>query len=206
MSKSKSLDGMHRSASAEWWTPPEIVEPARSFWPFDLDPASCEHANRQIGASWFMTTEHDGLSREWTAATVWCNPPSQRGVESAWEWWVKAASEWSARRAQRVLFMVFNPSSFFTKAQAEAYRVGVPTPQDAARVEFRERVRYLMPAPSLGLPGVDGSHAIRGDAPPHGSALLLLPASPLDIPIFAAAYAHLGATLIPFALPNRAEP
>jgi hypothetical protein len=205
MSAARILNGQHASASAEWWTPSEIVDPARALWPFDLDPASCEYANRQIKASWIMTAEHDGLAHPWPAETVWCNPPSKRGEESAWEWWCKAATEWSEGRARRALFQVFNPSSFFAIAQTKAHQRGLPTPQHAARVEFRERVRYLQPAASLGLPGIEGSHAVRGNAPPHGSALLLLTDRLDEVLAFADAYAHLGAALTPVRVPRRAE-
>lgn len=196
-------DGQHSSASAEYWTPSEIVDPARALWPFDLDPASCPEANLQIQATRFFTAKDDGLLQSWEAATVFCNPPSKRGENSAWEWWLKGAKEWTAGNVRRLIWVCFNPSAWFQIAQEKARLAGLPTPQHAARVEFRERVRYLMPSPSLGLPGIDGSHAVRGEAPPHGSALLLLTDSWDEFRAFARAYAHLGNALAPLDMPAR---
>jgi len=75
-------NGQHASDSAEWWTPPEIVEPARLlFGGFDLDVASCLDANRIVQARSFYSAHDDGIldgdkRREWNADVVWCNPPS----------------------------------------------------------------------------------------------------------------------------------
>jgi hypothetical protein len=152
----RSLIGQHASASAEWWSPPEIVDPARAvFGDFGLDPASCAEANVYIRARRIYTASDDGLRRGWDADAVWCNSPSKRGEESA------------------------------------------------ARVEFRDRVRYLRAPVSLGLPSVDGAHAERGDAPPHGSAILLLTDNSVERRAFADAYAHLGDALLPYNPPHR---
>lgn len=188
------LAGQHSSASAEWWSPPEIVEPARALWPIDLDPASCAWANLLIGAGRFFTAAEDGLLMPWAADTVWCNPPSAKGESSAWAWWVHGAKEWADGRCQRLLFICFNASSFMTSGQLKARERGMLTPQRAARVEFTRRVRYLRPSDG----GVE-----RGDAPPHGSALLLLTDSAEEMRAFAAAYEHMGDALLPAKMPVR---
>ncbi len=127
--------GQHASASAEWWTPPEIVDPAREMSNgFDLDPASCEEANRIVKARRIYTAKDDGRKQDWDAAVVWCNPPSMKGEEAAWEWWIHCARQWQDRHTEWAWFMVFNPSTFYAKAQAESRRLGLPTPQHAARV------------------------------------------------------------------------
>jgi phage N-6-adenine-methyltransferase len=59
----------------EWYTPAEIIEPARSvLGGIDLDPASSETAQRTIRAKRYYTREDDGLSRKWRGR-VWLNPP-----------------------------------------------------------------------------------------------------------------------------------
>lgn len=200
------LNGQHSSASAEWWSPPEIVDPARqAFGPIALDPASCTEANLWIRAERIFTADDDGREQPWATETVWCNPPSKRGEDAAWEWWLKAAREWSSGRARRVLFVVFNPSSFFQIAQKKSHSSGVASPQSAVRIEFRDRIRYLRASVSLGLPGIANAHVERGDAPPHGSALLLLPAQPNDVDAFVAAYAHVGDALLPARPAERAR-
>ena len=59
----------------EWYTPPEIVEAARSvLGEIDLDPSSCELANTVIKAKQYYDKAADGLQFPW-AGTVWMNPP-----------------------------------------------------------------------------------------------------------------------------------
>lgn len=178
-----SMSGQHSSMTGEWHTPPEIVDPARGLFDgFNLDPASCPEANRIVRAHRFYWNR--GLERRWDARVLWCNAPSN-GETSAWEWWVKGAQEFDRFNVERMFFLVFNPSSFFQVALTHSREMRLPTPQHAIRVEFEKRVRYLRP---------DGT---RGDAPPHGSALLLLSRNHADAVHFGAAYRHLGECLRP---------
>ena len=65
----------NNSGENEWYTPPEILEAARSvLQEIDLDPASCERANQSVQASKIFTKNDDGLSHEWSGR-VWMNPP-----------------------------------------------------------------------------------------------------------------------------------
>lgn len=67
----------------EWYTPAEYAEMARSVMGgIDLDPASCEEANRVIKASTYFTKDDDGLVKEWVG-NVWCNPPYSRDLMPA---------------------------------------------------------------------------------------------------------------------------
>ena len=44
--------------NCEWYTPPYIIEKAKLvLGTIDLDPASCEYANRTVGASKIYTAE-----------------------------------------------------------------------------------------------------------------------------------------------------
>jgi len=89
------------SATDEWWTPPEIVDPlAAEFGPFDLDPAAtAENAKAPL----FYTREDDGLTQPWAADRVWLNPPYGRIVGT---WIGKAVAEVGSGNAGLVVCLV----------------------------------------------------------------------------------------------------
>lgn len=69
---------MSRNSSYEWYTPARYVEAAREVMgSIDLDPASCEFANRSVKAKDYFTKETNGLERLWWGK-VWLNPPFHR--------------------------------------------------------------------------------------------------------------------------------
>lgn len=68
------------TTSDEFYTPPEEVEFVREFLgEIDLDPASCEDANKIVRAKQYYTKADDGLSLPWDGK-VFCNPPYSRGL------------------------------------------------------------------------------------------------------------------------------
>lgn len=65
----------NNSGNNEWYTPPEILEAARSaMGAIDFDPASSEMANKTVQAETYVTANEDGLAQEWSGR-VWLNPP-----------------------------------------------------------------------------------------------------------------------------------
>lgn len=71
------------SGVSEWFTPPEYIAAARRVMgDIDLDPASCERANRIVKAKTFYSLKDDGLAHEW-AGRVWMNPPYAADVVEA---------------------------------------------------------------------------------------------------------------------------
>ncbi len=60
--------------SNEWFTPAKYIEAARAVMGvIDLDPASCELANRTVTTKYY-TKEDNGLEQPWYGK-IWLNPP-----------------------------------------------------------------------------------------------------------------------------------
>ena len=60
----------------EWYTPEDYIQAVRDvLGTIELDPASSATANETVGAERFFTAEEDGLSKVWSAKTLWMNPP-----------------------------------------------------------------------------------------------------------------------------------
>jgi hypothetical protein len=127
----------HSSESNEHFTPPEIVEAARStLGAIDLDPASCLRANEiSVKARGFYSKANNGFVQPWHGR-VFLNPPGGicdfRGVEvhrvkghkgafyedgseckgpvqsSAKAWWFKLVSEFHLGRVSAAIFLGFS--------------------------------------------------------------------------------------------------
>jgi ParB family transcriptional regulator, chromosome partitioning protein len=99
------------SASNEWYTPAPYIESARKVMGgIDLDPASCEFANRTVQVEKFFTKEDDGLKQEWFGR-VWLNPP-YGGLAS--DFIEKLAEEYDAGTVTKAVVLV-NANSAGTK-------------------------------------------------------------------------------------------
>lgn len=71
----KTAHVSYSTGEDEWYTPPAIIELARkTMGSIDLDPASCEEANKIVKAKKHFTAKDDGLSKDWFG-NVWINPP-----------------------------------------------------------------------------------------------------------------------------------
>jgi len=70
------LKSIMSSESVEWGTPSRYIEAARMVMgQIDLDPASCDAANRTVRAARYFSELMDGLKQLWRAETVFLNPP-----------------------------------------------------------------------------------------------------------------------------------
>lgn len=102
----------HSSESVEWYSPEKIVEPSREvLGGIELDPASCELANKVIRAERFFTVEDDGLAQPWEARTLFLNPPYgwhdyPGGTPRALVWTRKLIEEYEAGRVEEAILLV----------------------------------------------------------------------------------------------------
>ena len=96
---SKSIH--HSSESNEWYTPPEWIELAREVMGgIDIDPASCETAQKNVQAKYFYTQEEDGFNKDWHGR-LWLNPPygprsKANNIYGAGAWMEKAIAQFDA--------------------------------------------------------------------------------------------------------------
>jgi phage N-6-adenine-methyltransferase len=75
LARKGSVHVSHNSGENEWYTPKEYIEAAReAMGSIDTDPASCEQANKTVGATQFFDEDANGLEQTWNG-NVWMNPP-----------------------------------------------------------------------------------------------------------------------------------
>ena len=73
--KEKHVHVSSNSGNNEWYTPAQFIDMARDvLGKIDLDPASCEFANKTVRAKSIFTKEDNGLNKKWIGR-IWCNPP-----------------------------------------------------------------------------------------------------------------------------------
>jgi len=71
---------VHNSGENEWYTPLQFLDAVREvLGTIDLDPASCELAQKNVKATKFYDSEADGLSKTWKGK-VYMNPPYSKDL------------------------------------------------------------------------------------------------------------------------------
>ncbi len=214
----KQTNAMHSAVSVDHYTPPAIVEAARfTLGAIDLDPASCELANRSVRAARVFTREEDGLSRSWGAwglppiqgpSRVFVNPPGGKedGESIQKRWWRHAAREWLSGRVDALVWVAFKVD-FLQVTQVDRDMgdplLGVgcpPLPLDGAICYPRSRLAYSTPTlPDRPTKQQQRDHAETGlcvgGSPPHASAVIYLPSrrDPGGLARFVQAFTPIGA-------------
>lgn len=172
--KSTALTAIHSAASAEWYTPPDVVHTARiALGGIDLDPASCPEAQIIVGASAHYGRQSsggfvDGLTRPWSGC-VFINPPGTerdtsgkvlRGTGPG-AWWRKLLDELDAGRTTAAIWVAY---SIEQVQQTQGWGGGML--QRAAAVCFpAKRIRFWRH---------NGQRLVPGAQPTHASAIALL--------------------------------
>ena len=122
----------NNSGNNEWYTPKKYVDAARNvLGHIDLDPASCDYANKTVQAEHFYSVEDDGLTKEW-CGKVWMNPPyNAEGVTKFTE---KFVDEYNTGNIKEGIVLVNNATetSWFVNMVRVASAIVFP----------RGRIRY----------------------------------------------------------------
>jgi ParB family chromosome partitioning protein len=165
----RALAEEREMALNEWYSPPHVVEAARhAMGAIDLDPASCEAANKIVKATTFFTIRDDGLKQPWHGR-IWLNPPYGK----------------------------FAPK-FSMKFNLEFLRGGIPSACLLLAVHhmntewFCDSVSTL--APSMCLPKRRLQFSNSTERPAHGSVIL---GFNIDKDIFKSIFDTIGVTLVP---------
>lgn len=91
--------------SDQWYTPPSLILRVKECFDgtIDLDPASCEVANRTVGAKHFYTEQQDGLIQDWFGK-VFCNPPYSSPLIGNFT--QKGVNEFLTGKTQETIFLL----------------------------------------------------------------------------------------------------
>lgn len=187
----------HKSESGERYTPPAIVERAKTLLGrIDLDPASCKQANKVVGAEAFLTAEDKPLARPWHG-TVFLNPPGSCqnsegfvgcgsitrsgkrrttcGCRLVHRFWGKLVREVDRGNVTRALWVGFNTS------QLQALQSEPFSPLSFPTCFPSKRLQYLNPETLAPMA-----------SPPHASYLTMVTAYMGDLDRFRDAFGDLG--------------
>lgn len=128
---------LHSKASAEWYTPYNVIITATAVMGgIDLDPASCEEANKPIMAKQIYTKEDNGLIQPWTGR-VFLNPPT--GLVK--EFWAQLMLEWSLRNIEQAIWIGYSLEQLQTLQNAKA--IGNKTPLDFSMCVPSKRLSFI---------------------------------------------------------------
>ena len=119
----------------EWYTPPQYIEAALAVMgSIDLDPASCELANRTVKATNFFTKEDCGLDHVWLG-NVWLNPPYAQPLIGQFAEKITAEVEFGNAKQACVLVNNATETAWFQRMMEQASAVCFPT----GRVRFLDQ-------------------------------------------------------------------
>lgn len=202
----------HSSKSNEHFTPQKVIDAVyATFLPractsdepagrrvIELDPASCEAANRVVMAERIYTAADDGLAKPWEASRVFVNPPGGkiRGTNrsSAQAWWFKAVEEFDAGRAQEIIFLGFTLEllRLSQSLETDGKRNGARAKRKSAMCfpfcVLRERLCFLKE---------EGGALVAQEDPTHANVVIMLTRWKSSARDFARAFASLGDVITP---------
>lgn len=155
----------------EWYTPKEIADLVHEvFGKIDLDPASCEEANKFVRAEVFHTKENSGLEKSWHGR-VFLNPPFEGALIKRFA--TKLSAEYLSGRTTEAIFLTHNcTDSAWWHSVA-----GV----SSAVLFIKRRVHFWNPS-------------VQKNAPARGQTICYLGISPKK---FIEKFSHMGLIMLP---------
>jgi len=197
----------HSKASAEHYTPIEVVDAAReTMGDIDLDPASCEHVNETIvEAARFFDLEANGVAQKWEGRVL-LNPPGGlilpnglpapegvRGVSSAKVWWFKLAQEFAAGNVDAAIFVGFS-IEVLQSTQDDELATRLSIPLDFPICYPRKRLRFYTR---------QGESYVEGKSPTHANAIVFVSkTNDKRRAEFAKNFASIGRVVVPAKAPK----
>jgi hypothetical protein len=110
-----SLKFVTSSNTNEWYTEIRYIDLIREALEgyIQLDPASCEKANRVVGAERYYTLKDNGLLQPWNASTMFVNPPyaKVKGQSEAGVWLRKLISEYKSGTVKEAILLIYASTS-----------------------------------------------------------------------------------------------
>lgn len=135
----------HAPATAEWYTPADLLDRVKRVHTIDIDPCSNSVANEAVGALHYLTKETDALTQPWYVPTLieadcfaFINPPSGRVGRSTLPtlFYQKAVEELDKGHLKAFVFVCFNISQLQPLARLELPREGATICIPSSRVAF----------------------------------------------------------------------
>lgn len=103
MSMSQPMQVFTSQQTNDWYTPPHVIAWVREILgSIELDPASCEEANKIVQAQRYYTLADNALALKWHARTVFLNPP----FDATPKWLDKLAYQYNEGRVHEAVMLV----------------------------------------------------------------------------------------------------
>lgn len=145
----------HSAKNPDWGTPRWLAEAAAEVMGgIDLDPASTPEQNETIRAGRIYTKEDQGLAQDWSARSVFLNPPGGKigKLSGPAVWWDKLVSHYLREDIDEAIFVAFSIEFLQTGQQVRSFDFAI------AMCVPRSRIRFVG----------------EGNRPSHASAILYL--------------------------------
>lgn len=191
---------LHSSESQEHYTPKPIIEAARrTMQGIDLDPCSCEQANRIVNADVFWDEKTDGLHKFWTLTGKLHGPPAKvllnapggidrRGNSIHKRWLKKVLKEHKKGRVSSAVIICFNIGTACSIPDLFSFPICIPTSkaQDPCVSSGTGRIRFDAV--------IDGVRCRQASPTQNNIIVFLPPEDPAAIVRFGDEFKRFGAT------------